>query len=612
MCALPQSHGGSRPKQGTRVDIADHLPKDVETLTLVARVRQLPMVGQSVADVVCGLVQFLLDVVPFDAAVALVESSRGPHLYLVPDALGNLLPATERRMVGRFLDGVAADDIARTELPAIDNSPAHEQRHVPRSEYLCALGETDGRFGALGLFSVGRARFTPAVQQQLGVLESEFRDLFRFLRDRANLETQADQVREGLEQQIAERTRRLVHQERMASIGLLVAGMAHEVNNPTAFIRGNAQTLQHVWPTVEAALNGEAVDDKRLALVREETPKMLETIIAGTTRIAAIVKGLRAYSRQDGGERGPVELGEVVYSAITLTRGVLKRGIDYRVEWPATLATVEANPQQLEQVLINLIVNAAHAMEESETKSLTILAEQTAPDMVTISVEDTGCGIRPDDMESIFQPFFTTKDVDQGTGLGLSICQGIVEDHGGTITVESVLGYGTTFRIQLPCEPASPAETAGEDGQPAALSGELVAPREGLGVLVIDNDPPVLRVAQNGLARAHYRVWTANTAEDALRVHEEHAEDIHLVLTDIVLPQVNGVEVFKTLHAQRPELPVVLMTGYCSADYLAGLRAQGVSGFLEKPFDEEKLLSTVREAFEAGAPVASGKAADRG
>lgn len=257
-----------------------------------------------------------------------------------------------------------------------------------------------------------------------------------------------------LEELAASRAKQLFHTDRMATIGVLTSGVAHEVNNPTTFISGNAQTIRQFWqdvePMVQRALPSLADEERRkVQFVLEEMPRALDGIQGGVKRIANIVRGLKTYSRQAQGDKHPCNFSQIIQSAVSLCSYDLgKRRIRVDVAIEAALPAVQGDSQQLEQVLINLAMNAAQAMETASERRLSISAARSG-DRVRVSVEDTGSGVPPLLRERIWQPFFTTKAAGEGTGLGLSICRDIVKDHDGELSLESPQSGGARFVISL-------------------------------------------------------------------------------------------------------------------------------------------------------------------
>jgi len=253
-----------------------------------------------------------------------------------------------------------------------------------------------------------------------------------------------------------ERASMLVHADRLASLGILTAGVAHEINNPSTFISGNVQTLERCWPTIEKALQKEMAlggrGQKKIQIIIDEFPNMLNGIRNGVKRIAKIVNGLKTFSRMDKNVMETVDVNECIEQALLLCSNRLKHRIVVEQYLQGELPTTAGDIQKLEQVLVNLFVNAADAMDECVLLNQGILTIVTKVESswIIIEVKDNGPGIPEDKMARIWQPFFTTKDVGKGTGLGLAISQGIIHDHGGKISVSKRDNGGTKFTIKLP------------------------------------------------------------------------------------------------------------------------------------------------------------------
>lgn len=594
----PDASGGSAGElTALRARFAD-LERERDYFASASHILRIPLTAESVPAVVAELARVLRGLVAFDIAVLLLDGGDGPHLFLSGPPSVVLTRSVQRKMVSTHCPDHETAAVPCHILPAAgEASQAAERRTIPRSEWFQVVESHGQRVGVLGLFSAYAHAFAEEQEAALARLQADLADLIRYLRDRHTREQRAADVLEHLEEQVAERTQQLVHQERMASLGVLSAGIAHEINNPTAFIRGNAQTMRNVWSTVDAALSGEVVDPVRLATVREEFPKMVAAVLTGTDRITAIVSGLRAFARQDTGEKEPLDLRAVVDDALMLTQGAIKDGITVEQDLPADPVPILGNRQQLSQVLVNLIVNAVHAMEPRTTKRLRITLKPATGDHVMLHVSDTGGGIPPELCDRIFHPFFTTKDVDKGTGLGLAVSQGIVDEHGGALTVESELGVGSTFSIELPAE--SEAVVPEAPAPDVELESDADVTASGAGILIIENERPVLAELSRNLTKAGYVVWACETAEEGLSTFAEEQAQVSLVICDLVMEDGDGVEVFRILTAQDPALPVVLMSAYCGSDQVAGLASEGLAGFLQKPVNRAELLRTVRHAVEA-------------
>lgn len=261
------------------------------------------------------------------------------------------------------------------------------------------------------------------------------------------------------------RSSELFHAERMASIGTLAAGVAHEINNPLAYVKSNIMTLQGflkpLTQTVEQLLQldsedpdfnqvlrakGLTLDHTELQFILDDLQEILEDLLDGSSRIVSIVNGLRQFSHPNSEELDEVDLNESVRVAIELSRNEFKYHANLQLEL-SDIPVIKANPGEITQVLVNLLVNASHAIGESGTISV---GSRFRDERVEIYVEDSGHGIAPEDLGQIFTPFFTTKPIGEGTGLGLAISHRIITEHGGEIEVQSEQGKGTRFTLVFP------------------------------------------------------------------------------------------------------------------------------------------------------------------
>jgi signal transduction histidine kinase len=380
------------------------------------------------------------------------------------------------------------------------------------------------------------------------------------------------------------RDRRKMHDqllisERMASVGLLAAGVAHEINNPLAAVLANLDLAhQDVAQLLEEASNPRT---------RELLDELSEARDAAT-RIRDIVRDLKLFSRSEEEKRTAVEVDRVLDSSARMAWNEIRHRAKLVKEY-TPVPPVEANESRLGQVFLNLIVNAAHAIPEGRASANTIrVATFLGPGgKVVVEVSDTGSGMTPEVLKRLFTPFFTTKPVGVGTGLGLSICHRIISALGGDISVESTAGKGTTFRVTLP-----PAQLRREATEP--IPAIEPAARRGR-VLVIDDEPAVCKAASRILGSIH-EVVTANRAQDALE-RIRGGERFDVILCDLMMPEMTGMELHAELVDAAPEQAekVVFLTG---GAFTARARSflEGVSNLrFEKPFDATSLRSIVQE-----------------
>jgi two-component system cell cycle sensor histidine kinase/response regulator CckA len=320
---------------------------------------------------------------------------------------------------------------------------------------------------------------------------------------------------------------------------------------------------------------------------REAELTELETQIR---RGAGLARQLLLFSRHEEARRVRLDLGAVVRDAADLLRRLVRENIDLVVETSQDALLVEADPGQVDQVLMNLVVNAADAMPAGGR--LTI-GTGLRDDLVWLAVRDSGPGIPDEIREKIFEPYFTTKAVGHGTGLGLSVVDGIVSRHGGRIEVESRHGEGTTFRVLLPQSPASVDQlrslTPGRGSLPQG-NGERV--------LLVEDETAAREGLTEILVSLGYRVTAVSCATDAERLPADPRFDV--LLTDVMLPDVDGAALAIGLLMRWPELRVVLMSGYSKDEALRHAAELGGVGFLQKPFGMATLAYAIRDALARG------------
>jgi len=258
------------------------------------------------------------------------------------------------------------------------------------------------------------------------------------------------QVVQQMEALAEERAQQLVHTERLATLGTLAAGVAHEINNPSTFISGNLKLLEECWPVLDNALSLVAQEDRDQAeFLREEGPKIIQGALVGVDRIKKIVDGLKTYSHPGSKDQQAFDLVVCAENALTICSTMLKHKIVVEKFIPENPVVVFGNGQQIEQVLINLINNSVDAMDEDESGRIGLHFE-TAGDQVVVEIKDTGPGFKTEILNDIWKPFFTTKEPGKGTGLGLSIVQRIIRNHKGEISATNNPDRGASIRISLP------------------------------------------------------------------------------------------------------------------------------------------------------------------
>ncbi len=378
----------------------------------------------------------------------------------------------------------------------------------------------------------------------------------------------------------------LARAEKMTALGVLVGGIVHEINNPLSTIQGYAQMLA-------------AAPDA------EHRRQWIATLLEEADRCRRIVGDLLTFARTKEPTRRPVSPGAIAEKVVGLLGYHARRaGVELVVEGASDCPAVEADADGLVQVLVNLVTNAIHALEEHEgERRVTIRLRAEGDETVAIEVVDTGPGVPPDVQGRVFDPFFTTKPEGKGTGLGLSVVAGIVRDHGGEIGVESSPGRGATFTVRLPRRAARPARAAA--GAAAGRDGSLGGRR----VLVAEDEPAVAALLREVLENDGAEVALVDDGETATRRILEERPDA--VICDVSLPRRTGLELVEEVRRVAPHLVarIVLTTGDLSlVERLA--RRPGSPPVLAKPFDLGRLVAAVRRAASAPHPPAPGTAGE--
>jgi len=381
--------------------------------------------------------------------------------------------------------------------------------------------------------------------------------------------------------------------QKMRAIGQLAGGVAHDFNNLLTTILGYCELIQRKLPSNDA-LRG-----------------YVDEIAMAGQRAAALTSQLLAFGRRQILRPLPVDLNAVIEDMDKLLRRLVG-DVQLETRLDPKLATVRADQGQMEQVLMNLVLNARDAMPSGgrvtvETRNQWIEAgsapEQTglAPGAyAVVSVSDTGVGMDAAVRAQLFEPFFTTKEKGKGTGLGLSTAYGIVKQSGGGITVQSEPGRGSRFEVYLPTAKVTdlPAQRAAEPGpQDAAPAGGNET------ILLVEDDATLRDLTQRVLEERGYRVLTAPSGIDALAMVERIREPIHLLLTDVVMPRMSGAALAEGVRDRNPATRVVFMSGYTDEAAVRQAAAGGGIRFIQKPYKPEGLLSTIRAALDAPDPA---------
>ncbi len=375
---------------------------------------------------------------------------------------------------------------------------------------------------------------------------------------------------------------RLRQMEKMDAIGQLAGGVAHDFNNQLAGIMGYAEMLL------------ERLEDPMLE-------KCANRILVASRRSADLTKQLLAFARKGQYARMPVNLHETIAEVVAILQHTIDRRIEIRQHLDANPAVTTGDPSQLQSAILNLGLNARDAMPEGgELLFQTDLVEldeaycAAAPyrielgRYVRVSVTDSGCGMDAETQEHAFEPFFTTKGVSQGTGMGLAAVYGTVKHHGGAINIYSEPGEGTTIRVYLPLAAAAVAQAPS-----AAAPDRPVRPPRAARVLVADDEDLFRDLAREMLEADGHTVETRDNGKDAVDFFAAHAGEIDLVILDMIMPRMDGADTFRAMKEIDPGVKVLLASGYSINGKAEGLLAEGVRGFLQKPFSQTALAEQV-------------------
>jgi PAS domain S-box-containing protein len=385
--------------------------------------------------------------------------------------------------------------------------------------------------------------------------------------------------------------------QKLESLGTLAGGIAHDFNNMLLVIQGNAQLAQDLLPKTDPAQE-----------------HLIEISQAGE-RATDLVRRILSFSRPQKARHKVIEIAPVLEEALRLTRAALPAMVEIRTRLALHVPPVSADATQIHQVVVNLVTNAAHAIGaraggliEVDLSTIEIgAAEATGPlaklphgQYARLTVRDNGCGISPEDQERIFDPFFTTKAVGQGTGLGLSIVHGIMHSSGGTVTVQSQVGKGTTFHLYFPG--AEKIEMPGETGlqQPHARGS-------GQHILFIDDEDSIVRLGTLNLTRLGYRVTGCTSPVAALKEFRRDPRAFDAVVTDLSMPGLSGFDCAREMLALRPDLPILLTSGYMRPEDEAQAREIGIRAVSGKPTALGELGRMLSEILDAPNAASGGR-----
>jgi signal transduction histidine kinase/DNA-binding response OmpR family regulator len=479
-----------------------------------------------------------------------------------------LVPISDDTVAGRTIrtrEPVIVNDLQNDDR--FPSSTSLRDRYHVRSAVAVIIPGPVQPYGVLGAFDVQERQFT--------------HDQVHFLQAIAHVLGSAIE-RERTELQMRQ-------SQRLEAVGQLSGGIAHDFNNMLTAISGYSEIIRAGLP------KGHALHED------------VDEVLKAAQRAAGLTRQLLAFSRQQVLQPRVLNLNDIVADTEKMLKRVIGENIDMSTDLAADLGLIKADPGQIEQVLLNLCVNARDAMPEGgqitiETQNVRLdlsLArndvEKTRKPYVMLAVSDTGIGMDAETRARIFEPFFTTKDPEKGTGLGLATVYGIVTQSGGDIWVYSEVGQGTAFKIYLPVV---------DEQADAVMTGKTAAPKRGTEtVLLAEDDPAVRRLAKRVLEDAGYTVLIAANGIEARDAARRHGGPIQLLMTDMIMPGISGAQLAEQLRKENQELRVLYTSGYTdSAVVRRGLVERG-SFFLQKPFSAEGLAMKVREVLDANGAV---------
>ncbi|MGI2336590.1 MAG: PAS domain S-box protein [Dehalogenimonas sp.] len=364
---------------------------------------------------------------------------------------------------------------------------------------------------------------------------------------------------------------------RLAAVGEMAAGIAHEINNPLTGVIGFSELLS---------------DRKDLP---PDVLENLKIINDGSQRVKDIVKRMLTFARQSKPEKRPVDIAELLENTLELRSYVLKTSNIVVVrEYAPDLPLISVDSGQIQQVFLNLIVNAEHAMKKAHGKGVLTITTKKLDNRIRISITDDGPGLSDELKAKMFQPFFTTKDPGEGTGLGLSLAFGIIREHGGTIRADSTEGQGTSIVIELPITPPVENQAA-----VAVESIPLTVPTEKARILIVDDEPTVRAFEKAALTRAGHEVDDTGNPEDVLPKLKQTSYDV--IFCDVRMPGMSGIELYRSVVKNHPEMKgkIVFVTGDASSRDIKDFLLENKLSYLSKPIDIETMLSKVNEILNS-------------
>lgn len=392
---------------------------------------------------------------------------------------------------------------------------------------------------------------------------------------------QAEEGRQKLEMQLQQ-------SQKMEAIGTLAGGVAHDMNNILGIIMSSASLLKHTMGQKDPG-----IDD-------------IENILDACRRGRDLTRNLLGFARKGSYVKDIIDINEIVAQSKKLLTPLINKNVEIVTELDGTLYQIYGDRSQIEQMLMNICINAAEAIENTGIVTITtrnckeddaVIIEEYglySGDYAVIEVKDTGIGIDSETLRHVFEPFYTTKQPGRGTGLGLSMAYGTVKNHGGGIDIKSTPGQGTKLTILLP------ALVSEQRVKVQRRISNMPAPHMGRSILLVDDESLIRSSVKRMLQRLGYDVVLAESGEKAVQIYRESAKQISLVILDFVMPGMNGAETFSHLKELNPDAKVVISSGYSKDGNIENLLEKGAVGFLQKPFDIEQISEVLAAVPKTG------------
>jgi CheY-like chemotaxis protein len=371
---------------------------------------------------------------------------------------------------------------------------------------------------------------------------------------------------------------------KMEGIGTLASGIAHDFNNILAIMLGNADIALYSLPELHEARH------------------QLESILKAGNRAKDLIKHILMFSRTSDYKLKPLKVNHIISEGLKMLRAAIPTTIEIKPDIDNNCAIINGDPTQIHQVLMNLATNAAHSMEDKggsievtvKNTELTVENVMDVPDAspgsyVCLMVKDTGYGISPEIINRIFDPYFTTKDVHKGSGMGLAVVHGIIKNHAGFITVDSKPGKGASFFVYFPTN-TEDATSEKEENLPVPTGVE--------NILFIDDEKMMVTIGKKMLEMLGYTVTAIDDSIDAYETFCAHPDNFDLIITDQTMPNMTGVELAKKILSIRPDMPIILCSGYSSQIDEVKAQEIGIKAYVTKPLMKKDFATLVREVID--------------